>query len=91
MFILRLISQPKVERNLLDKYHVGNWGFRHLLNNMVTKEWNVVSEYAITQTVNGTKISLKYTVDRAVDKTFTLQVLDSDETILAEQTITFTA
>ena len=54
-------------------------------------KWNVVSEYAITQTVNGTKISLKYTVDRAVDKTFTLQVLDSDETILAEQTITFTA
>ena len=47
MFILRLISQPKVERNLLDKYHIGNWGFRHLLNNMVTKEWNVVSEYAI--------------------------------------------
>ena len=54
-------------------------------------KWNVVSEYEITQTVNGTKISLKYTVDRAVDKTFTLQVLDYDETILAEQTITFTA
>lgn len=52
--------------------------------------WNVVSEYAITQTVNGTKISLKYTVDRAVDKTFTLQVLDSDGAVLAEQTITFT-
>ena len=53
--------------------------------------WNVVSEYAITQTVNGTKISLKYTVDRAIDKTFTLQVLDSDGTVLAEQMITFTA
>lgn len=53
-------------------------------------KWNVVSEYAITQTVNGTKISLKYTVDRAVDKTFTLQVLDSDGAVLAEQTITFT-
>lgn len=52
--------------------------------------WNVVSEYAITQTVNGTKISLKYTIDRAVDKTFTLQVLDSDGTVLAEQVITFT-
>ena len=24
MFILRLISQPKVERNLLDKYHISN-------------------------------------------------------------------
>lgn len=53
-------------------------------------KWNVVSEYAITQTVNGTKISLKYTVDRAVDKIFTLQVLDSDGAVLAEQTITFT-
>ena len=53
-------------------------------------KWNDVSEYAITQTVNGTKISLKYTVDRAVDKTFTLQVLDSDGAVLAEQTITFT-
>ena len=38
MFILRLISQPKVERNLLDKYHVGNWDFRNILNYMVTKQ-----------------------------------------------------
>lgn len=37
MFILRLISQPKVERNLLDKYYVSNLGFIYLLNYMITK------------------------------------------------------
>lgn len=51
--------------------------------------WNVVSEYTITQTVNGTKISLKYTDDKAIDETFTLQVLDTDGTVLAEQEIAF--
>ena len=37
MFILRLISQPKVEIKLLDKYHVSNLWFIYLLNYMVTK------------------------------------------------------
>ena len=37
MFILRLISQPKVEKKLLDKYHVSNLWFIYLLNYMVTK------------------------------------------------------
>lgn len=51
--------------------------------------WNVVSEYAIAQTVNGTKISLKYTDDKAIGETFTLQVLDVDGTVLAENEIDF--
>ena len=41
MFILRLISQPKVEKKLLDKYHVSNLWFIYLLNYMVTKfQWD---------------------------------------------------
>lgn len=51
--------------------------------------WNVVSEYAIIQTITGTKISLKYRDDKAIDETFTLQVLDADGTVLAEQEIAF--
>lgn len=52
--------------------------------------WNVVASFTITQTVAGTKISLKCSDDKAIDESFTLQVLDSDGTVLAEQVITVT-
>ena len=50
--------------------------------------WNVKSDYKITQTVTDNKIQLKCTDDKAIDATFTLQVLDSDGATLAEQEIT---
>lgn len=52
--------------------------------------WNVISDFKITQTITDNKIKLNYSNEKAIDKTFTLQVLDSDGTVLAEQTITFT-
>lgn len=52
--------------------------------------WNVVASFTITQTITDNKISLKCSDDKAIDESFTLQVLDSDGTVLAEQTITVT-
>lgn len=52
--------------------------------------WNVISDFKITQTITDNKIKLNYSNEKAIDKTFTLQVLDSDGAVLAEQTITFT-
>ena len=52
--------------------------------------WNVKSDFKITQNITGNKIQLKCTDDKAIDCTFTLQVLDSDGTTLAEQIITIT-
>ena len=53
-------------------------------------KWNVVSNFTVTQTITDNKIQLKCTDDKAIDCTFTLQVLDSDGTTLAEQIITIT-
>lgn len=53
-------------------------------------KWNVVSNFTVTQNITGNKIQLKCTDDKAIDCTFTLQVLDSDGTTLAEQIITIT-
>lgn len=52
--------------------------------------WNVISNFTVTQNITGNKIQLKCTDDKAIDCTFTLQVLDSDGTTLAEQIITIT-
>ena len=52
--------------------------------------WNVKSDFKINQNITGNKIQLKCTDDKAIDCTFTLQVLDSDGTTLAEQIITIT-
>lgn len=52
--------------------------------------WNVISDFKITQTITDNKIKLNCSDQKAFDKTFTLQVLDSDGAVLAEQTITFT-
>ena len=50
--------------------------------------WNVISSFTITQTITGNKIQLKCTDDKAIDCTFTLQVLDNESNILSETTIT---
>lgn len=52
--------------------------------------WNVKSDFKITQTITDNKIQLKCADDKAIDSTFTLQVLDSNGTTLAEQIITIT-
>lgn len=52
--------------------------------------WNVKSDFKITQNITGNNIQLKCTDDKAIDCTFTLQVLDSNGTILTEQIITIT-
>lgn len=52
--------------------------------------WNVISDFKITQTITDNKIKLNCSDQKAFDKTFTLQVLDSDGAVLAEQMITFT-
>ena len=52
--------------------------------------WNVISDFKITQTITDNKIKLNCSDQKAFDKTFTLQVIDSDGAVLAEQTITFT-
>ena len=50
--------------------------------------WNVKSDFKITQTITDNKIQLKCTEDKAIDCTFTLQVLDNESNILSETTIT---
>lgn len=50
--------------------------------------WNVESDFKITQNITGNKIQLKCTDDKAIDCTFTLQVLDNESNILSETTIT---
>ena len=50
--------------------------------------WNVKSNFKITQNITGNKIQLKCTDDKAIDYTFTLQVLDNESNILSETTIT---
>lgn len=52
--------------------------------------WNVISNFTVTQTITGNKIKLECSDGKAIDKTFTLQVLDSNGTTLAEQIITIT-
>ena len=52
--------------------------------------WNVISNFTVTQTITDNKIKLECSDGKAIDKTFTLQVLDSNGTILAEQIITIT-
>ena len=49
--------------------------------------WNVKSDFKITQNITGNKIQLKCTDDKAIDCTFTLQVLDNESNILSETTI----
>ena len=44
----------------------------------------------MTKTIVGNKISLKCSDDKAIDESFTLQVLESDGTTLVEQVITIT-
>lgn len=50
--------------------------------------WNVKSDFKITQNITDNKIQLKCTDDKAIDCTFTLQVLDNESNILSEITIT---
>ena len=50
--------------------------------------WNVKSDFKITQNITSNKIQLKCTDDKAIDCTFTLQVLDNESNILSETTIT---
>ena len=50
--------------------------------------WNVKSDFKITQAITDNKIQLKCTDDKAIDCTFTLQVLDNESNILSETTIT---
>lgn len=50
--------------------------------------WNVKSDFKITQNITDNKIQLKCTDDKAIDCTFTLQVLDNESNILSETTIT---
>lgn len=50
--------------------------------------WNIKSDFKITQDITGNKIQLKCTDDKAIDCTFTLQVLDNESNILSETTIT---
>ena len=45
-------------------------------------------DFKITQNITGNKIQLKCTYDKAIDCTFTLQVLDNESNILSETTIT---
>lgn len=52
--------------------------------------WNVISSFTVTKTIVGNKISLKCSDDKAIDESFTLQVLESDGTTLVEQVITIT-
>lgn len=52
--------------------------------------WNVISNFAVTQTITDNKIKLECSDGKAIDKTFTLQVLDSNGTTLTEQIITIT-
>ena len=49
--------------------------------------WNVKSDFKITQNITSNKIQLKCTDDKAIDCTFTLQVLDNESNILSETTI----
>nr|DAV86639.1 MAG TPA: hypothetical protein [Caudoviricetes sp.] len=50
--------------------------------------WNIISEITFVQKkINGNKISLEFSSDKVIDKTFKLQVLDTNGTILAEQEI----
>lgn len=50
--------------------------------------WNIISEITFVQKkINGNKISLEFSSDKVIDKTFMLQVLDTNGTILAEQEI----
>lgn len=51
--------------------------------------WNVISDFEITQKIDGNKIQLKCTVEKAIDRSFTLQVLN-ESNILSETTITIT-
>lgn len=50
--------------------------------------WNVKSDFKITQNITSNKIQLKCTDDKAIDCTFTLQVLDNESNILSETNIT---
>ena len=50
--------------------------------------WNVKSDLKITQNITVNKIHLKFTDDKTLDCTFTLQVLDNESNILSETTIT---
>lgn len=49
--------------------------------------WNVKSDFKITQNITDNKIQLKCIDDKAIDCTFTLQVLDNESNILSETTI----
>ena len=59
----------------------------HDSENQPNFTWNVKSDFKITQNITGNKIQLKCTDDKAIDCTFTLQVLDNESNILSETTI----
>ena len=52
--------------------------------------WNVKSDFKITQNITDNKIQLKCIDDTAIDCTFILQVLNEENDILSETTITIT-
>ena len=72
MFILRLISQPKVEKKLLSKYHVYKfWGLRTLLNNMITKFQcdDGVADYVLDTVYQLKSLKMRCVLDWFVDNT----------------------
>lgn len=53
-------------------------------------QWNVVSEFAIKQVVNGIKIQIKADDDSLIGESFLLQIVNSRNEVLAENKITIT-
>lgn len=54
-------------------------------------KWNVVSDFNVTQTVNGQKIQLKVDDEQTIDCSFLLQVTDVNEVVITEIEITVIA
>lgn len=50
--------------------------------------WRVISDFDVTQTVNGQKIQLKVDDEQTIDCSFLLQVIDIDNIAIAETEIT---
>ena len=51
-------------------------------------KWNIVSDFDITQTINGNTIELYVDNHNIIGETFTLQVLNMDDIVMAELAIT---
>lgn len=54
-------------------------------------KWNVVSDFDVTQTVNGQRIQLKVDDEQTIDCSFLLQVTDVNEVVIMEIEITVIA